>query len=88
MHHNIIHCDKCGQEIRTQLQTKTIDNDIQIVYFTCTQCDSEYFCYATNEASRKLQRKIKREFNYTKKKKLIERHAEIIQELNALYKEG
>lgn len=88
MNHNIVVCDECQKEIRMNLLTKYLPGGVQRIGFKCEHCHKDYFCYATNEKSRKLQRKIKKELNYFKKNKLIDEHTKIVKQLKEEYRDS
>lgn len=81
-HKNLINCDSCNKDIKMTIQTSRLEADVQKVYFICDHCDKEYFCYATNDESRKIQKKIKKERNFLKKKEMQKEHQAITAKLN------
>lgn len=85
-HKNIITCDSCNEDIKLMLHTRRIEDDVYVTYFACNHCDEEYFCYATNDESRKIQREIQKERNFIKKQKLQKEHQIIVARLNEKYK--
>lgn len=42
-----------------KFDTKRIDDDIEKTYFLCPHCNHEYAVYFTDEAVRKLQKKLR-----------------------------
>lgn len=86
MNGKTIYCDECNKEFKLVPRTRRVENDVQGTYIKCDHCNKEYFCYATNDESRKVQKKIKKESNFVKKQDLIKQHKVIVSELNNKYR--
>ena len=53
-----VKCDHCRNEFEVDLQTRTIERDIQLAYFICPNCKHEYHSFYTNTKIRTRQSKI------------------------------
>lgn len=75
-----VKCDRCQNEFEINLQTRTIERDIELAYFVCPHCQHEYHSFYTNAKIRTRQDKIKelwakarRTLNEDKLKQIIRR---------------
>jgi DNA-directed RNA polymerase subunit RPC12/RpoP len=53
-----VKCDYCHNEFEINLQTRTIERDIELAYFVCPYCQHEYHSFYTNAKIRTRQDKI------------------------------
>jgi hypothetical protein len=92
-----VKCDYCHNEFEINLQTRTIERDIELAYFVCPDCKHEYHSFYTSAKIRTRQDKIKelwakarRTMNKNKLQQIIRRIDELVQqnkeEMNRLRK--
>jgi ribosomal protein S6 len=82
-----VKCDYCHNEFEINLQTRTIERDIELTYFVCPECKHEYHSFYTNAKIRTRQNKIN-EFwakarstpNVLKVEQIIRRIDELVQQ--------
>jgi uncharacterized membrane protein YvbJ len=53
-----VKCDHCRNDFEINLQTRNIENDIELAYFVCPHCQHEYHSFYTNAKIRTRQNKI------------------------------
>ena len=49
-----VKCNVCNNQFELVGQTRAKNDGIEEVYFTCSHCGTEYFCYRTNKKMRNL----------------------------------
>lgn len=55
-----VNCDHCKQDFEINTNTRKVDRDIELVFFTCPHCNQEYQSYFTNAKIRTRQTDIKK----------------------------
>jgi DNA-directed RNA polymerase subunit M/transcription elongation factor TFIIS len=56
-----VKCNECSEEFRiTSIQVKPIKDDVELNYFACPHCNSEYVVSYTDTSIRVLQKKIQK----------------------------
>jgi predicted nucleotide-binding protein (sugar kinase/HSP70/actin superfamily) len=79
-----VNCDECKEDFELSLQTKVVERDIQLAYFTCPHCSKEYQSYYSNNKTRtrgqrirELYGKLKLIRNERQQKQMMERIEQI-----------
>lgn len=76
----IVVCDKCNEEFTTKLEERFLGEEIQEIYFTCSNCGHEYFVDVSDSYTRALKKKISG-LEEQNKKHLKEKRMKAIQKL-------
>ncbi|MDF2534402.1 MAG: hypothetical protein K0R18_559 [Bacillales bacterium] len=82
---NQLTCDNCEKEFELQLESKVVERDIHLAFFSCPHCHHEFKSYYTDAKIRARQGKIQELFakimtnpNVSKLQKLIDRKDELV----------